>query len=410
MAKIRPFRAIRPQRDKVHLVATRPFYTYKKNVLKAKMEDNPFTFLHIINPEFDLTIKTKPNSKERFQLVKSRYDDFLKSGVLFKEKEPALYIYRQTTSSAIFTGVIGGASVAEYQNDAIKKHEATLTSRESMFTNYLEEVGYNAEPVLLSYKGNEAINSLIIACISSRPEYEFTTTDLIKHELWVINEQDTDKIQVAFEKISCVYIADGHHRSASSSKLLTNRINSERPVLGAADFLAYFVAEEILSILEFNRLISSLAGYTKNTFLHALTAIGAVQKLDKVRKPLHEHEFCFYLESEWYSLALFDYLIDEEHPVKSLDSDLLTEFILKPLLGIKDLKTSDQVEFLPGNEPLERITSLVDSGKFAIGFILFPITINQVKKVADNQLNMPPKSTYIEPKLRSGLTIYDINE
>ncbi|MCF8329145.1 MAG: DUF1015 domain-containing protein [Crocinitomicaceae bacterium] len=410
MAKIRPFRAIRPQRDKVHLVATRPFYTYKKNVLKAKMEDNPFTFLHIINPEFNHSIKTKPNSKERFQLVKSGYDNFLKSGVLIKEKEAALYIYRQTTATAIFTGVIGGASVAEYQDGSIKKHEATLTARETMFTNYLEEVGFNAEPVLLSYKGNEELNSSIKACISSRPEYEFTTTDQIKHELWVINEQDTQKIQGAFEKITCIYIADGHHRSASSSKLQINRTNSNSPVLGASDFLAYFVEEEILSIKEFNRLITSLAGYTKTTFLHVLAAIGNVQGLDKGRKPLHEHEICFYLENEWYSLVLFDYLIDEEHPVKSLDCDILTEFILKPILGIEDLRTSDQVDFLPGTESLEKITSLVDAGKFAVGFILFPITITQLKKVADNQLNMPPKSTYIEPKLRSGLTIYDINE
>lgn len=410
MAKIRPFRAIRPQRDKVHLVATRPFYTYKKNVLKAKMEDNPFTFLHIINPEFNHSIKTKPNSKERFQLVKSGYDNFLNSGVLIKEKEASLYIYRQTTATAIFTGVIGGASVAEYQDGSIKKHEATLTARETMFTNYLEEVGFNAEPVLLSYKGNEELTSSIKACISLRPEYEFTTTDQIKHELWVINEQDTQKIQGAFEKITCTYIADGHHRSASSSKLQINRINSNSPVLGASDFLAYFVEEEILSIKEFNRLITSLAGYTKTTFLHVLAAIGNVQVLDNGRKPLHEHEICFYLENEWYSLVLFDYLIEVDHPVKSLDCDILTEFILKPILGIEDLRTSDQVDFLPGTESLEKISSLVDAGKFAVGFILFPITITQLKKVADNQLNMPPKSTYIEPKLRSGLTIYDINE
>jgi len=174
--------------------------------------------------------------------------------------------------------------------------------------------------------------------------------------------------------------------------------------------LAYFVEENNLSILAFNRLIRSLAGYSKATFLHALAALGSVELLSEARTPLKEHEICIYLEKEWYSLLLVDYLIEEDHAVNSLDSQMLTEFILKPLLGIEDLKTSDQVEFVPGNQELSVISASVDSGKFAIGFVLYPLSIEQVKKVADQQMNMPPKSTYVEPKLRSGLTNYDINE
>ena len=410
MALIRPFRAIRPQRDKVHLVATRPYYSYKKNVLKAKMEDNPYTFLHIINPEFNQKVSTKPNSKERFKLVKNRFDSFLKSGVLMKEKQPTLYLYRQHKDKHVFTGVIGGASVAEYQNGLIKKHEATLTSREEMFTSYLEEVGFNAEPVLLTYEGNDSINSIISASTQERPEYEFTTTDHIKHEVWVLSQEHSTQLQKAFERIPCTYIADGHHRCASSASLAANRLNNGQDVLGAENFLAYFVEENNLSILAFNRLIRSLAGYSKATFLHALAALGSVELLSEARTPLKEHEICIYLEKEWYSLLLVDYLIEEDHAVNSLDSQMLTEFILKPLLGIEDLKTSDQVEFVPGNQELSVISASVDSGKFAIGFVLYPLSIEQVKKVADQQMNMPPKSTYVEPKLRSGLTNYDINE
>ena len=410
MALIRPFRAIRPQRDKVHLVATRPYYSYKKNVLKAKMEDNPYTFLHIINPEFNQKVSTKPNSKERFKLVKNRFDSFLKSGVLMKEKQPTLYLYRQHKDKHVFTGVIGGASVAEYQNGLIKKHEATLTSREEMFTSYLEEVGFNAEPVLLTYEGNDSINSIISASTQERPEYEFTTTDHIKHEVWVLSQEHSTQLQKAFERIPCTYIADGHHRCASSASLAANRLNNGQDVLGAENFLAYFVEENNLSILAFNRLIRSLAGYSKATFLHALAALGSVELLSEARTPLKEHEICIYLEKEWYSLLLLDYLIEEDHAVNSLDSQMLTEFILKPLLGIEDLKTSDQVEFVPGNQELSVISTSVDSGKFAIGFVLYPLSIEQVKKVADQQMNMPPKSTYVEPKLRSGLTNYDINE
>ena len=410
MALIRPFRAIRPQRDKVHLVATRPYYSYKKNVLKAKMEDNPYTFLHIINPEFNQKVSTKPNSKERFKLVKNRFISFLKSGVLMKEKQPTLYLYRQHKDKHVFTGVIGGASVAEYQNGLIKRHEATLTSREEMFTSYLEEVGFNAEPVLLTYEGNDSINSIISASAQERPEYEFTTTDHIKHEVWVLSQEHSTQLQKAFERIPCTYIADGHHRCASSASLAANRLNNGQAVLGAENFLAYFVEENNLSILAFNRLIRSLAGYSKATFLHALAALGSVELLSEARTPLKEHEICIYLEKEWYSLLLVDYLIEEDHAVNSLDSQMLTEFILKPLLGIEDLKTSDQVEFVPGNQELSVISASVDSGKFAIGFVLYPLSIEQVKKVADQQMNMPPKSTYVEPKLRSGLTNYDINE
>ena len=410
MALIRPFRAIRPQRDKVHLVATRPYYSYKKHVLKAKMEDNPYTFLHIINPEFNQKVSTKPNSKERFKLVKNRFDSFLKSGVLIKEKQPTLYLYRQHKDKHVFTGVIGGASVAEYQNGLIKKHEATLTSREEMFTSYLEEVGFNAEPVLLTYEGNDTINSIINTSTQERPEYEFTTTDHIKHEVWVLSQEHSTQLQNAFERIPCTYIADGHHRCASSASLAKNRLNNGQAVLGAENFLAYFVEENNLSILAFNRLIRSLAGYSKATFLHALAALGNLELLSEARTPLQEHEICIYIENEWYSLRLVDYLIEVDHAVNSLDSQMLTEFILKPLLGIEDLKTSDQVEFVPGNQELSVISASVDSGKFAIGFVLYPLSIEQVKKVADQHMNMPPKTTYVEPKLRSGLTNYDINE
>jgi uncharacterized protein (DUF1015 family) len=206
MAKVAPFKAIRPTRDKVHLVATRPYYSYKKNVLKAKLEDNPFTFLRIINPEFNNDIKTKPNSDERFEQVKKKYKEFIDDKILIQDDSPRLYIYRQTSNGHAFTGVVAGASIEEYQNDWIKKHEATLTSREAMFTRYLDIVGFNAEPVLLSYKGDKHIEELIAQYTSIRPEYEFTTTDRITHELWVLAENETLILKNAFEEVpdSCL--------------------------------------------------------------------------------------------------------------------------------------------------------------------------------------------------------------
>jgi uncharacterized protein (DUF1015 family) len=411
MAKIAPFKAIRPVRDKVHLVATRPYYSYKKNVLKAKLEDNPYTFLRIINPEFNSIIKTKPNSDERFKLVKNKYHEFIDSEILTQDDSPRLYIYRQTKNNHSFTGIVGGASIDEYQRDLIKKHEATLTTREAMFTRYLDIVGYNAEPVLLCYKGNHHIDEILIQYTSNRPEYEFTTTDRIKHELWVLSENETLILKNAFEEVEATYIADGHHRSASSARLFQERMNSGKSIDGNVGFfLAFFVEETRLKIFEFNRLVRTLNGYSPDSFVFALKALGQVEEISLVEKPQEEHQIHFYLESKWFAFKIHSYLIDEEHPVKSLDSDLLTELILKPILGIDDLKTSDQIEFIPGNESLQSIEEKINSGKFEIGFVLFPATIDQVKRVADNQMNMPPKSTWVEPKLRSGLTIYSINE
>jgi uncharacterized protein (DUF1015 family) len=411
MAKIAPFKAIRPVRDKVHLVATRPYYSYKKNVLKAKLEDNPYTFLRIINPEFNNGAKTKPNSDERFQLVKTKYREFMEARILIQDESPRLYIYRQTSNGNSYTGVVAGASIEEYQQDLIKKHESTLTSREAMFTRYLDIVGYNAEPVLLSYKGDQHIEELLNQYTSIRPEYEFTTTDRITHELWVLSEKDTLILQNAFEEVQATYIADGHHRSASSNRLFIERLNSGKPInTNIRSFLAFFVEETRLKILEFNRLVKSLNNFTVESFLVRLEKIGNITKLSHAEKPQGEHEIHLYLDNGWYKLVIDSKLIDENHPVKSLDSDLLTELILKPILAIEDLKTSDQIEFLPGNESLTSMEEKIDSGKFKIGFVLFPATIEQVKRVADNQMNMPPKSTWVEPKLRSGLTIYNINE
>ena len=198
MTKIKPFKAIRPVRDKVHLVATRPYYSYKKNVLSAKLEDNPFTFLHIINPEFGSPIKTLPNTQERFNLVSESYKKFIAEGILITEKENSIYIYRQTSGSHQYTGVIAGASIQEYEDDLIKKHEATITSREDMFTNYLDVVGYNAEPVLLSYTHSDELGLLLEEHTEKRPEYEFSTTYRIKHELCILSVSEMDGQRLNF--------------------------------------------------------------------------------------------------------------------------------------------------------------------------------------------------------------------
>lgn len=410
MANIKAFRAIRPVRDKVHLVATRPYYSYKKNVLKAKLEDNPFTFLHIINPEFHTKIKTDANSTERFIQVKSEFDSFVDQGVLIQDQSESLYIYRQSVNGHQFTGVVAGASVEEYDRDSIKKHEATLTERENMFCNYLDVTGFNAEPVLMSYQSNTEIQGLLERECAKRPEYEFTTTDRIKHELWILDQNASDLLTQYFKAVDSLYIADGHHRSASSVALNKRRMSLGTHTNNSPYFLSFLIDENELKILEFNRLVSTLNGLTHESFLEKLKLSFDIENIKGAQKPEKEHDFTMCLDGDWYRVTCKEQVIDHSHPVKCLDAEILTNYILSPILGIHDLKTDDRIRFVSGAEPLKQIETQIVSGKNRVAFILYPVTMDQVKKVADNQLIMPPKSTWVEPKLRSGLTIYPINE
>jgi uncharacterized protein (DUF1015 family) len=409
MTKIKPFKAIRPTRDKAHLVVTKPVSSYSKTVLKARLESNPFTFIRIIHPEFDKTTKTTPNSKERFELVRKKYHAFINEGILVQDKNESLYIYKQTTPTNEFIGVIGGASVSEYQNDMIKKHEATLTTRESMFTNYLDIVGYNAEPVLLSYPHNEVLENIYSEITLQRPEIEFSTTDRIKHELWIVSKENEKLIQEAFDQIPATYIADGHHRSASSSRLASERNKMDGFKDKSHDyFLAFFMDEKRMNILEFNRLVDHLNQLSAEELLAKLKNNFDIKSIDSPKHPEKEHQIIMNLKNKWFELTCNPEIINNNDPVACLDAEILTNYILQPILGIEDLKTDESIHFIPGNLGIEAITEPIKQGKSEVGFLLFPVTMEQVVRVADNQGIMPPKSTYVEPKLRSGLTIYEI--
>lgn len=411
MADVIPFKALRPTRDKVHLVATRPYYTYKKNVLKAKLEDNPFTFLHIINPEFRHPEVSPDNSKERFELVGRSYHEFIEEGILMRDQARHFYLYRQMKNDHEYIGIIGGASIREYNDGKIKKHEATLTSREKLFTEYLDIVGYNAEPVLLTYQDNStSIEQLIQHKLLERPEYEFTTTDRITHELWLFSDLEGIEITQEFAKINDMYIADGHHRSASSARLKDVRSENEREFKNEDYFLAFFMNEQRINILEFNRMVRKLNGLSEVEFVSKLEKHFNVRKIEHSVKPDHPYEISMCIKGNWYKLDCKEELIVSDHPVKSLIPEILTEFVLTPILGIEDLKTDENIAFVSGDTPLKKIEKSIQKGTFDVGFILYPLTIDQVKKVADNNMIMPPKSTWIEPKLRSGLTIYKIAE
>jgi uncharacterized protein (DUF1015 family) len=413
MTKIRPFRAVRPTRDKAHLVSSRAVANYKSSILAAKLEENPYTFIHIIHPEYfeDDSNRTLSNTPERFNKVKHNYQEFKEDHIFIQDDEAMLYVYRQTKNNHSFLGVIGGASVQEYLEDKIKKHEATLTSREEMFTNYLDIVGFNAEPVLLSHRKSVTVDKLLEEIIQKRPEYEFTTTDTAKHELWLTTPDQTQALENAYKKIETVYIADGHHRSASSVKLVN--LHKERgdysPDKNYNAFLSFFIDEERLSILPFNRICKSLNGCSPDEFIQKCSEKFEISEIDKKEQITQLHDFHVYLNQQWYLFRLKSEHRNFSNAVSSIDAEILTNDILTPVLGIQDLKIDDSISFISGDKGKSAIEQAIDNDVYTIGFELYPVTIEQLKAVADEHRIMPPKSTWVEPKLRSGLTIYEID-
>ena len=404
MATIRPFKAIRPPRDKAHLLASRSYVSYSDKTLKEKLENNPYTFLHIINPEYKK--KNKKSGIEKYQLVKEKFEYFLKSGILIQDEKAAFYLYQQQKGKHTFQGIIAASNVQDYLNGSIKIHEHTLTEREEMFKNYLDVTGFNADPVLLCYKATESIDSIIKKYAKSRPEYEFRTTNKTLHKLWLIySADDIDNICNTFAEISDIYIADGHHRTSSSA--LLSKQKSAATENNCNFFMSFLIAENQLNITNFNRLLKNLNGLSVADFITQIKSTYTVKE-SVLLKAEKEDEIGMYLDGKCYLLrAKKGSYVDD--CVSRLDPAILSNNILAPILGIEDEKTNKNISFVAGNTPIDEIKEKVNTGEYAVAFILKPIPIKALKEVADKGEIMPPKSTYIEPKLLSGLTIYPID-
>ena len=407
MTNIIPFKAIRPVRDKVQLVASRPFYAYSKKMLSAKLKGNPYTFIHIINPEFHKKNKTKANTPERFFKVKNEFERFLKKGIFIQDEKESLYVYKQTSKKHEFLGIIGGADLKEYENNQIKKHEATLTQRELTFSNYLDIVHFNAEPVLLFHQDNASIDQLLIETSQTRAEYEYTTTDKIKHELWLVDKPTQIKaFQSAFAQLNETYIADGHHRCASSYRFYKS--NPKKSIINQHT-LAFFISESRMNIMDFNRVVKDLNGYSNDEFIALIKQnFDISEPIIKKIAPSSAGILTMYLNERWYVLSPKPDKIDKEHPIKSIDTQILTELILEPILNITDLKTDKRINFVSGDKGIKGLKTMVDKGLAKVAFALYPVTPNQIINVSNADMIMPPKSTWIEPKMRSGLIIYPL--
>ncbi|MFK7833910.1 MAG: DUF1015 domain-containing protein [Winogradskyella sp.] len=411
MAKIIPFKAVKPTRAIVGLVAARPYQSYTVDERESRMEYNPFSFLHIVNPGYKYDQEV--TGEERYRLVKNRYLEFKEDGVFVQDEKPSFYVYKIVNRyGQEFSGIIAATSAEDYENDIIKKHEDTIAKREETFKSYIQTVGFNAEPVLLTYPDNAIIADIIKETQKGYAEFEFTMTYRDTHYLWKIdNDKTIEAITAEFSMMKTIYIADGHHRSASSYLLYTDEKEKNTNHKGTESynfFMSYLIPESELVIHEFNRLVKDLNGLSKEEFLIKLDAFYRIENRGQMPyHPSKPHHFSMYLDGEFYSLYLRKTAYQFKTALDELDAQLLYKTILQPILKIEDLRHDNRIAYVNGRHEMITIKSSVDSGDFTVGFGMCASNVQQMKQIADEGLKMPPKSTYILPKLRSGITIYE---
>lgn len=411
MAIVKPFKAVRPSRDKVALVSAKSYELYTPAELGAKLDFNPYSFLHIINPDYKY--HQEVSSEQRFELVKKKYNEFKQLNYFEKDDEPAFYIYQKITAKKSYCGILSSVSADDFHNNHIKKHEDTLRKREVLFKKYFKKTRFNAEPVLLTYPDNDTIENIIKKNQKKRAEYEFTTTDRTKHLFWVVtNKEDIAHIVNAFATIKTLYIADGHHRTTSLCLLAKDLAEQNKNHTGLEDynfFMSYLLPESQLDILEFNRFIRDLNGLTSDVFLEKLRSYFKIEnKHQEFYKPSDKHTFSMYLDGEYYALSLKKSKYKTTDALSNLDAQILYDLVLQPILGIDDIRNEAKIVYSQNKTSSLELKTKVDSGEFKVSFGMLPTTISELKTIVDANLLMPPKTTFIEPKIRSAITIYEI--
>lgn len=404
MAIIRPFKAIRAKRDKASLLTCKCSELYNDEEVKNILDTNPYSFLHVVNPAYKYS-KEETINIQSFKLVHNRFLEFKEDRILVQDETPSFYIYKKVTTTDEYIGIIGAAAVEDYKTNVIKKHEDTLKKREHIFSDYLKNTGFNAEPVLLTYPDNMVVNDVLKKYQNQRAEYEFATSDKTEHLLWVIDDNDDIRIiEDAFKQINAIYIADGHHRCASACLLAEDDKNKE----SYRYFMSYFISESNLNISEFNRFIKDLNGLSSQEFLIELDAYFRIQpRGQQLYSPTEKHHFSMYLDGEFYSLYLRNGVYKFTDTLSKLDAEVLYRTILKPILGIDDIRNNARIAYQPQVKDSLNMKNMVDNGSFKVSFGMVSNTVEELKEIADSDLKMPPKSTFIEPKLLSALTIYE---
>ncbi|MEN8156961.1 MAG: DUF1015 family protein [Bacteroidota bacterium] len=415
MARLHAFRGFRPGKENVDEVASRPYDVLNSGEARVEVEGNPWSFLHVVKPEVDLPEGTSLYSDQVYNKGKENLQRLISEGRFVQDREELLYVYGQTMFGKTQYGIVGCASVDDYLNDVIKKHELTRPDKEEDRMNHIRVTNFNAEPVFFAYPDHAGLDSIVDEVVAGEPEYDFTTPDGVGHHFWVIADPVLiERITGIFEQeIPSTYVADGHHRTAAAA-LVGQERRSANPGHDGGEEYNYFLAVHFpasqLTIIDYNRVVKDLNGLTPDEFMEELSEGFVVEKRGKdIFKPAQLHQFSMYLEGSWYSLQAKPGTYNDDDPIGCLDVTVLSEQVLGPLLNITDLRKSKRIDFVGGIRGLKELSDRVDSGEMAVAFALYPVTMKQLMDIADNGMIMPPKTTWFEPKLRSGLVIHSLD-
>jgi len=414
MAKVKPFCGVRPPREYVEKVASKPYDVLDSDEARAEAGDNEMSLYHIIKPEIDFPAGTAENDPKVYDRAVENFHKFQDKGWLVQDQKENYYIYAQTMDGRTQYGIVVAASVWDYIEGRIKKHELTRREKEVDRMHHIEINNANIEPVFLAFPDNATLEEIIQKTAKTAPEYDFVSEDGIGHTMWVVDdENDIQAITQAFDKIPYLYIADGHHRTAAAAHVGEEKAKADPNHNGTEEYnylLAVCFPQSHLKVMDYNRVITDLNGLTDEQFLDKLREHFTVQdRGEQEYRPSCLHNFSLYLSGKWYSLTANPDTYDDNDPIGVLDVKVSSDYILRDILGITDLRTDKRIDFVGGIRGLGELKRRVDSGEMRVALALYPVTMQQIINIADSGKIMPPKATWFEPKLRSGILIHKLD-
>ena len=414
MAKVKPFRGLRPPKAFVEQVASKPYDVLSSEEARAEAEGNEKSLYHIIKPEIDFEPGTGEHEQKVYDRAVENFQKFQREGWLVKDEKEQYYLYAQTMDGRTQYGLVVGASVDDYLTGKIKKHELTRKEKEVDRMHHIEINNANIEPVFLSFPTNEVLEQVIADTAQTAPEYDFVSEDGIGHTLWCIaDDKVVNTITNAFGKIPYLYIADGHHRTAAAAHVGEAKAKADANHTGAEEYnylLAVCFPESHLKVMDYNRVVKDLNGLSDEEFLQKVALHFEIEeKGEEIYKPAKLHNFALYLSGKWYSLTAKEGTYDDTDPIGVLDVKISSDYILRDILNIQDLRTDKRIDFVGGIRGLGELKNRVDSGEMRMALALYPVTMRQIIDIADSGNIMPPKATWFEPKLRSGLIIHQLD-
>lgn len=414
MAKVKPFRGIRPPKDLIEKVASRPYDVLNSEEARAEAGDNEMSLYHIIKPEIDFVPGTDEHDDRVYDKAVENFRKFRDNGWLIQDPDEHYYIYAQTMDGRTQYGIVLAANVNDYVNGVIKKHELTRRDKEDDRMRHVKVNNANIEPVFLAFPDNVALQQIIDKVSAGAPEYDFTSDDGFGHHFWVVSDPaDEAVITAEFAAMPHLYIADGHHRSAAAARVGLEKAAADASHTGDEEynfFMAVAFPASHLRIIDYNRVVRDLNGLTPAEFLKALDKDFIVEdKGTEIYRPAALHNFSLYLDGRWYSLTAREGRYNDADPIGVLDVTISSDLILRDILGITDLRTDRRIDFVGGIRGLGELKARVDSGEMAVALALYPVSMKQLMDIADSGNIMPPKTTWFEPKLRSGLVIHSLD-